>query len=147
MIEGNIGPQRRVDFDRPVVEATIGGRQVFLVRPDERRASADEPYDLTVPITTSRMRRAIDIEYDRAAAPYVPSQILGFGQDAPTTEQAFEAEQQKRKLRFWAISLLPAAGIGLVVGAFGGSKIAGTVAGAAGALWTIGMLRVQAKLG
>lgn len=57
---------RRIDFDAPLVFGTIGGRQVVLARPDQRRASADEPVDVTVPLTMSRLQRAIDIEHSRA---------------------------------------------------------------------------------
>jgi hypothetical protein len=58
-----------------MVFATIGGRPVVLARPDQRHGSPDEPVDLTVPITMSRLRRAVDIERDRAAYPYVPSLV------------------------------------------------------------------------
>lgn len=72
-----ISTTRRIDFDAPMLLATIGGRPVVLARPDQRRASAHEPADLTVPLTMSRFRRAIDIERDMVAAPYVPSPLFG----------------------------------------------------------------------
>lgn len=72
-----LSPTRRIDFDAPVVMATIGGRPVVLARPDQRRATADEPFDLTVPLTMSRMRRAVDIERGMDASQYVPSPLFG----------------------------------------------------------------------
>ena len=70
---------RRIDFDAPMVFGTIGGRQVVLARPDQRRASPDEPVDVTVPLTMSRLQRAIDIEHSRAVGPYKPSLLHGLG--------------------------------------------------------------------
>lgn len=74
-----IAPDRRIDFDAPMVFATIGGRPVVLARPDQRHASPDEPVDLMVPLTMSRLRRAIDIDRDRAPGPYKPSLLHGVG--------------------------------------------------------------------
>jgi hypothetical protein len=140
MLEMTMGPDRRVDFDRPIVEATIGGRPVFLVHPDERTASPDEPRDFMVPITTSRMRRAIDIEYDRAAAPYVPSRLLGLGQE--TDASPFPEYRGRSELTYWAMATIPAAGIGaLIAAAAGKSKLLGAGAGVAGAVWTIALVK------
>jgi len=66
-----IGPQRRIEPDAPILFGTIGGRQVALVRPRLR----NESEDYTIPITMSRLRRALDIEADRAVTPYRPSLV------------------------------------------------------------------------
>lgn len=62
-----------------MVFGTIGGRSVVLARPDQRHASPDEPVDVTVPLTMSRLQRAIDIEHSRAVGPYKPSMLRGIG--------------------------------------------------------------------
>lgn len=76
-----IGPERRVDFDKPVQYAYLGGRLVALARPLQKGgARPGEPYNLTVPLSVSRMRRAVDIELDRSATgPFVPSALVGVG--------------------------------------------------------------------
>lgn len=64
-----IDPNRRLEPGAPVVEAYLGGRHVFLARPEQRHGDfvAEGP-SFTVPLTVSRMRRAYDIERDRATA-------------------------------------------------------------------------------
>lgn len=71
-----IDPNRRLEPGTPVVEAYLGGRHVFLARPEQRHGdfSAEGP-SFTVPLTVSRMRRAYDIERDQATGPYRPSLV------------------------------------------------------------------------
>lgn len=83
-----IDPQRRLDFGAPMLVGTIGGRPVVLARPDQRTARPDEPFDVTVPLTRGRFRRAIDIERDRATTPYVPSPLAGHYVPGMTYSQA-----------------------------------------------------------
>ena len=71
-----IGPERRIDPDAPLVAAYLGGRPVVLARPF--RPGPGEGTDFTVPITLSRLRRAIDIERGRDAGPYAPSMVEDF---------------------------------------------------------------------
>jgi hypothetical protein len=68
-----LAPERRLERDAPLVAAYLGGRPVVLARPEER--SEAYPEDLTIPISLSRLRRAIDIERDRATGPFVPSLV------------------------------------------------------------------------
>jgi len=70
-----IGQQRRIDETAPLVAAYLGGRPVVLARPDPRTRRPGEPADLTVPVTISRFRRALDIESGRATMRYEPSLI------------------------------------------------------------------------
>lgn len=70
-----IGPSRRLDPNAPLTAAWLGGRPVILARPDPSIRRPGVPADLTVPITVSRLRRAIDIERGRATGPYEPSLI------------------------------------------------------------------------
>lgn len=70
-----IDPDRRLDPDAPLMHAWLGGRPVVLARVDPRTQPAHLPAQMTVPITVSRLRRAIDIERDRATGPYVPSLV------------------------------------------------------------------------
>lgn len=74
-----ISIERRLDFEAPMLMATIGGRPVVLARPGQRQAPPGEPFDVTVPVTMSRMQRAIDVERGRDAYQYVPSHLLGTG--------------------------------------------------------------------
>lgn len=76
-----LGPEERLDPQAPVLEATIGGRQVYLARPDPRmRAPGSRlPRNYTVPLTVSRMDREYDLEYGRASSTYEPSALVGIG--------------------------------------------------------------------
>lgn len=87
-----IGPQRRLEQGAPIVAATIGGRPVFLARPDERGRRPGDPIDYTVPLTVSRMRRARDIELERATGPYRPSLV----DDVPLNAQFSGDEDESR---------------------------------------------------
>lgn len=90
-VPDQISPERRLEPGSPVVEAYLGGRRVFLARPEQRHGDfTSEGTDFTVPLTTSRMRRAYDIESGRARGPFRPSlvdyapldaQYSGVGQD------------------------------------------------------------------
>ncbi len=71
-----IGPTRRLEPDAPLVAAYLGGRPVVLARPEQRGEAY--PEQQTIPISISRLRRAIDIEADRATGPYTPSMIDDF---------------------------------------------------------------------
>lgn len=74
-------PDQRLEYpgtERPMLEATLEGRRVFLARPDPM--TSGRPYGYTIPITTSRLRRARDIELDRASTSYDPSAIEGMGE-------------------------------------------------------------------
>lgn len=64
--------------EAPMLEATLEGRRVILAQPDY--ATSGKPYGYTIPITTSRLRRARDLELDRASRSYDPSAIEGFGE-------------------------------------------------------------------
>lgn len=81
-----IGPDERLDPDAPVVAAYLGGRPVILARPDPRVSRGPGvPSDLTVPVTVSRFRRALDIEAGRGTMRYEPSLI----DDWPVTHLPF----------------------------------------------------------
>lgn len=74
-------PDQRLEYpgtERPMLEATLEGRRVFLARPDYQ--TSGKPYGYTIPITTSRLRRARDIELDKASSTYDPSAIEGLGE-------------------------------------------------------------------
>lgn len=71
-----IGPQRRLDPNAPLVAAWLGNRPVVLARADPRvRPRRGLPSDLTVPLTISRFRRALDIEAGRGTMRYEPSLV------------------------------------------------------------------------
>lgn len=70
-----IGPRRRIDPNAPLVAAYLGGRPVVLARPDPRTRRPGEAPGLTVPLTISRFRRALDLEAGRAVGPFRPSPI------------------------------------------------------------------------
>lgn len=73
---------RPVEPDRPVIEASLEGRQVFLARRDSRVARNDGlPYDYTVPLTRSRLRRESDLERG-----YVPSFEVSALSGTPTQD-------------------------------------------------------------
>lgn len=75
-VPDQISPDRRLETGSPVVEAYLGGRHVFLARPEQRHGDfTSEGYDFTVPLTASRMRRAYDIESGRATGPFRPSLV------------------------------------------------------------------------
>lgn len=71
-----IGPMRRLEPDAPLVAAYLGGRPVVLARPEQRGQAY--PDQETLPISVSRLRRAIDIEADRATGPFTPSLVDDF---------------------------------------------------------------------
>jgi hypothetical protein len=71
-----IGPSRRLEPDAPLVAAYLGGRPVVLARPEQRDQAY--PDQETLPISVSRLRRAIDIEADRATGPFTPSLVDDF---------------------------------------------------------------------
>lgn len=70
-----LGPQRRLDPNAPLVAAWLAGRPVVLARPDPRTRRPGVPADLTIPLSISRLRRAIDIEGDRATGPFMRSEV------------------------------------------------------------------------
>jgi len=81
-----IGPNERLDPNAPLVAAYLGGRPVVLARRDPRiRRAPGVPSDLTVPVTMSRFRRALDIEAGRGTMRYEPSLI----DDWPATHMPF----------------------------------------------------------
>jgi hypothetical protein len=69
-------PSDRLDFDSPLVAATIGGRPVILGSAKYRFDSSGE--QVMVPMTESRFQHAIDIENQRFVEPWRPSLLSGF---------------------------------------------------------------------
>jgi hypothetical protein len=65
-------PDARIDPDAPLLAATIGGRPVVLARPKIPGPGGET---VTIPVSISRLRRAIDQERGRDAAPYRESLI------------------------------------------------------------------------
>jgi len=72
-----IGTQQRLEETQPLVQGWIGGQAVTLAMPDVATSGGRRR---VVPLTPSRMRRASDIYYSRAADPYVRSALTGLGQ-------------------------------------------------------------------
>lgn len=70
-----LGPSRRLDAASDLMPAYLGGRPVILARPE--RLPSDR-LQTTVPITVSRLRRAIDIEREGASRTYDPSMADSF---------------------------------------------------------------------
>ena len=66
-----IDPNERLDPDAPLSEAYLAGRPIVLAQ--QRATTAQGPR--TVPITISRLRRAIDIERGRASPTFEPSLV------------------------------------------------------------------------
>lgn len=65
---------RRIAPDAPLVAAYLGDRPIVLARPDPRYNQPGEPARRTIPMTLSRLRRAIDIERGYAVEePFRPS--------------------------------------------------------------------------
>jgi hypothetical protein len=128
-----MGPQERIDPEAPLVAAWLEGRPVVLARPDPRTRRPGMPADLTVPLTISRFRRALDIEAERATSPYEPSLVeqwplthmpiayeYGYGQEQFTVAQA--------KM---GVGIIAGATIGAGIGLVFGRKRSATFVGAA----------------
>jgi len=70
-------PNDRLDFDAPMLEATLGGRHVILGSAKYRTTAGGE--SVMVPMTESRYQRALDIEHNRVVdQPWHPSMLSGF---------------------------------------------------------------------
>lgn len=65
-------PDERLDPDAPLEFAMWQGEPVAIARRDPRITGR---FGLSVPISISRLRRALDIEADRATGPYVRSAV------------------------------------------------------------------------
>lgn len=63
----------RLPPDQPLVAAYLGGRPVVLAQRDQ--ALTPSHVQMTLPVTISRLRRALDIEADRQSATYDPSLV------------------------------------------------------------------------
>lgn len=61
----------RLAPDEPLVAAYLGGRPVVLARTDPRRTGRQ----VTLPVTISRLRRAIDLERGRGDRQFEPSLV------------------------------------------------------------------------
>jgi hypothetical protein len=81
-IEPRLDPvrrERRLDPNAPVVEAYLGGRPVVLARMDPRTRRPGDPADLTVPLTLSRYRHALDVERGYDPRGWEPTPLVGLG--------------------------------------------------------------------
>jgi len=108
-----LGPNQRLQENTPLVAAYLGGRPVILARPDDRGGPSDLS-DRMIPLTISRMRRAIDIEGGRATGPYVPSLV----DDVPLDMQFSGIDTVQKTILYGMIggSFLLGAGVGVVLG-------------------------------
>lgn len=89
-----IRSEQRLDPYASIVPAYLGGQPVMLARLDPATRPAGMPIDYTVPISVSRLRRAIDIERGYDTGPFEPSLVddvslmtsglTGVGQWAPS---------------------------------------------------------------
>lgn len=107
-----IGGQRRLDPYAPApVMAYLGGRPVYLARPDPRVRSS-RGRALTVPLTISRMRREHDLQRGYAVdRPFVASDI----DDVPLGSVSFSGRDQMLLLS----GMLVGFGLGLSVAIYG----------------------------
>lgn len=67
--------EQRLDPNAPIVPAYLGGQPVMLARLDPATRPPGMPIDYTVPISVSRLRRAIDIERGYDTGPFEPSLV------------------------------------------------------------------------
>lgn len=129
-----LGPSRRLDPypSRPIVGAYLEGRPVILAQPDPRTRRPGMPADLTVPLTTGRFRRAIDVERGRASATYTPTPIDYF---PPITYAFGQTDKPPKQRHKWAYVLgggVLGAGFGALYGRGAPALGAAAAVGAAG---------------
>jgi hypothetical protein len=140
-----LGPSERLEPEAPLVAAYLGGRPVVLARPEQRGEAY--PDQRTVPISISRLRRAIDIEAERATGPYAPSLV----DDFPLThvpmvyEMAGESAMRTGPSLLWPAALaLAASGVGAL--AYPRKPLLGAMIGAGALAAVVGIGIVTGKL-